>query len=453
LLNLTNSAENGQGSPVFGSSTFTRPLADISSIKPPSSSKTTKDKPKSSGQYKDGNTKDLPFPVYKPWSEPVDLAVLLDDIAKNILRFIVLDPIQADAAALWVAHTYLVDLFNVSPLAIINAPEKACAKTLFLDVLAYMSFRSFSASNITAAGMFRSVELWHLTMFFDEADTFFRENKDLQGMINAGYNRNGKVIRTEKVDDSFLPRPYSVYGAKSIAGIALEKHLPDATMSRGIIFTMRRKLASETVSRLRHTERGIFEELASKLMRFAEDYAEQIAKARPTLPDELSDRAQDNWEPLLAIASCASEEWMSRALKAALKLSRINNESISTGNELLADIQQVFEARAGKDQDTNKISSNDLINALMAIEDAPWATYNKGRPISPRQLSKLLNSYGIKSKSIRFGKFDTPKGYRLEQFADMFARFLSVEEQENDIPDEIEDVVPSVAISSNHEVY
>jgi hypothetical protein len=383
----------------------------------------------------------------------VDLALLLDDIAKTVLRFIVLDPIQADAAALWVAHTYLVDLFNASPLAIINAPEKECAKTLFQDVLARMSFRSLSASNVTAAAMFRSVELWRPTMFFDEADTFFRDNKDLQGMINAGYNRGGKVIRIDTSNDSLLPRPYSVYGAKSIAGIALEKHLPDATMSRGIIFTMRRKLASETVTRLRDAESSLFENLSSKLMRFADDYAEQIQNARPTLPTKLGDRNLDNWEALLVIASCASEEWWVRANKAALILSRKTNESVSTSNELLADIQQVFEARAGKDQDTNKISSNDLINALMAIEDAPWATYNKGRPISPRQLSKLLNSYGIKSKSIRFGKFDTPKGYRLEQFADMFARFLSVEEQENDIPDEIEDVVPSVAISSNHEVY
>jgi putative DNA primase/helicase len=61
---------------------------------------------------------------------------------------------------------------------------------------------------------------------------------------------------------------FSVYGAKSIAGIALEKHLPDATMSRGIVFNMRRKLPGELVRRLRHADGKIFERLASQLVRF-----------------------------------------------------------------------------------------------------------------------------------------------------------------------------------------
>lgn len=325
-------------------------------------------------------------------------------------------------------------VFDTSPIAIINAPERACAKTLFQTVLASMSFRPLSASNATASALFRSVELWMPAIFFDEADTFFKESQDMIGMVNAGYKAGGFVLRSESVNDTFEPRKFSVYSAKSIAGIALEKHLPDSTMSRGIVFNMRRKLPDESVERLRYAEAGLFEGIASRLERFSLDYAEQVRQARPVLPDQLSDRGQDNWEPLLAIALCAGEDWFARATAAAIKLSRASNESVSTGNELLADIQQIFEQRDSSDAYADKISTNDLIEALKAIDDSPWATYNHGHPISPRQLAKQLSYYSIKSKTVRIGKYDTPKGFELSQFIDAFARYLASPEPDDEAP-------------------
>lgn len=371
-----------------------------------------------------------PFPVYVPYGDPVDLAELLDTISSIILRFVIVDKDQADTAALWVAHTYVADLFDASPLAIINAPERACAKTLFQSVLASMSFRPLPASNATASALFRSVELWMPSIFFDEADTFFKDSQDLIGMVNAGYKAGGFVLRSESNGDSFIPVKFSVYCPKSIAGIALDKHLPDSTLSRGIIFNMRRKLPDESVDRIRFAEPGLFKGIASRLERFSLDYADKLKQARPVLPDQLSDRGQDNWEPLLAIAMCASEDWLFRATTAAIRLSKASKESVSTGNELLADIQQVFEQRHGKDAYSDKISSRDLIDALKEIEDSPWATYNHGHPLSPRQLSSQLSRYDIQPKTVRVGKYDTPKGYALEQFTDAFARYLSKTEPE-----------------------
>ena len=204
------------------------------------------------------------------------------------------------------------------------------------------------------------------------------------------------AYRTKATAD---PVSFSVYSPKSIAGIALDKHLPDSTLSRGIIFNMRRKLSHEAVDRLRFAEPGLFKQFASKLERFSLDYADKLRQARPFLPEQLSDRGQDNWEPLLAIAMCASDDWFSRATAAAIKLSNASKESGSTGNELLADIQQVFEQRQGAYSDKN--STRDLIDALKAIEDSPWATYNHGHPLSPRQLSMQLSRYDIHPKTVR----------------------------------------------------
>jgi hypothetical protein len=124
----------------------------------------------------------------------------------------------------------------------------------------------------------------------------------------------------------------------------------------------------------------------------------------------------------MAIAGCAGSKWVQRATAAALKLSSDSESTVSIGNELLADIRYVFESQRVK-----KISTVDLIAALLEDQEMPWATYNRGKPISPRQLAKLLSGYGIKSKTVRF-KNDTPKGYDAAQFEDAFTRYLSTPE-------------------------
>ncbi|MEI6150718.1 MAG: DUF3631 domain-containing protein, partial [bacterium] len=181
---------------------------------------------------------------------------------------------------------------------------------------------------------------------------------------------------------------------------------------------LRRKLPRESVQRLRHAERGLFDRLASQLARFAEDAAQAIGQARPELPEALNDRAQDNWEPLLAIADYAGGEWPRIARDAALKLSGAAQEAKSLSAELLADIQEILKKRTA-----DRISTAELIQALVEDELKPWATYNKGKPISPRQLSKRLGDYGIKSQSVREGR-DTAKGFMRNGFDDAFARYL-----------------------------
>ncbi len=369
----------------------------------------------------EGDGKQLPFSEVEPHPDPIDPAQLLSEVSDTIRQFIVLDTEQAHAAALWVAHTHFIDGADVAPLAIINAPEKSCGKTQLLTVLGRMAYRPLPASNASASALFRAVEKWKPTILIDEADTFFRDNFELHGMVNAGYLRDGFVLRSEAVGDSFEPRMFSVFSAKALAGIALEKHLPDATMSRGIVFNLRRKLSHESVNRLRHAERSLFTGIAEKLARFALDYSQQVRQARPALPDELSDRDQDNWDGLLAIASCAGDEWVARATAAALKLSGAGEKTVSTGNELLADIQHVFESKR-----VDRISTVDLIAALCADEENAWAAYNRGKQITPRQVARQLAAYGIASKTIRLGAYETPKGFELSQFTDAFTRYLTI---------------------------
>ena len=116
---------------------------------------------------------DLPFAIVEPYPEAIDPAQLFNDISNTIHKYIVLDPEQADAAALWIAQSWFIDYIEIAPLAIINTPEKACGKTQMLTMIGYMVKRALPASNASSSALFRAVEKWHPTMLIDEADTFF----------------------------------------------------------------------------------------------------------------------------------------------------------------------------------------------------------------------------------------------------------------------------------------
>jgi putative DNA primase/helicase len=282
---------------------------------------------------KDGG---IAFDEPDPWPHPIDPAQLLSEIAATVQRFIVCNDETAHAVALWVPMTWMIDVVQVAPLAVITAPEKRCGKSQLLILLGKLVCRPLTASNISPSALFRSIDAWKPTLLVDEADAFMRENEELRGLLNCGHTRdNAYIVRV--VGENFTPTRFNVWGAKALAGIG---HLADTIMDRSIALELRRKLPHEEVERLRHTEPGVFETLASKLARFAQDFREAVRVSRPNLPPSLNDRAQDNWEPLLAIADVAGAPWPELAWKAALKLSGAESPTLSIGTELLADIQE-----------------------------------------------------------------------------------------------------------------
>ncbi|MDD2335327.1 MAG: DUF3631 domain-containing protein [Geobacteraceae bacterium] len=357
---------------------------------------------------------DLPFAEVEPWPDEVDAAQLLTEIAATIQRFIVCERETVYTAVLWAAMTWFIDVVQIAPLAIITAPEMRCGKSQLLFLLGRLAARSITTSSISPAALYRTIDAWCPTLLIDEADAFLRDNEELRGIINSGHTRESAyVIRT--AGDNFTPTKFRTWGAKALAGIG---RVADTLMDRAVILQLRRKLPHEEVDRIRHAEARLFDDLRSKLARFAEDNRDQVKQAQPPLPQSLNDRAQDNWEPLLAIAMAAGNEWLQLGTAAALKLSHNESMAQTAGTELLYDIREIF----GDDRD--RITSADLIRLLCADEEKPWASFNRGNAITPRQVAKRLREYGILSHTIRIG-IETAKGYTLAQFKEAFSRYLS----------------------------
>ena len=361
------------------------------------------------------------FPKVEPWPDPVNPEELLPAIGETIRRFIVCEPETALAATLWAAMTWFMDEINIAPLAVITAPEKRCGKTQLLSILGKLSYRSLTSSSITPAALFRAIDIWHPTLLIDEVDNFIKGNEELRGLINAGHSRDS-AFSVRCVGDNHEPARFDVWGAKALAGIG---KLSDTLMDRAIIMELRRKGPDENITRLRHAPDGLFEPLQRQLARFAVDNSTAVRAARPDLPEELNDRAQDNWEPLLAIADLAGDDFGRLAREAAVKLSAISQDVPSLGVELLTDIKEIFEAK-----EIDRIFSDELIKALCEDNEKRWATFNginlrsRDPKITPKDLARLLFEYGISSRNIRTGFLTVKKGYMRSEFEDAFKRYV-----------------------------
>ena len=196
--------------------------------------------------------------------------------------------------------------------------------------------------------------------------------------------------------------------------------MPDTLSDRSIPIVLKRKLPGAHVERFRWRQvepagRGLAHRCAS----WAQEHLEMLKKARPELPECLSDRRQDVVEPLLAIADQASGDWPSRARTAIAQIfDGPGAEDQSIRVQLLTDIRLVFNERQ-----TDKMTTDELIEDLAKFESSPWAELNHGKPISRHVLSRLLRPFQIAPRVIRVeGK--TPRGYHRDQFEEAWSVYL-----------------------------
>lgn len=355
------------------------------------------------------------LPAIEPWPEPVSGADMLAGLVRAITAHVILPSGAATAIALWVVHTHAHDAAFVSPILCATSPTPECGKTTLLTLLGALCAKPLSASNITAAATFRSIEKWRPTLIVDEADTFLRDNDELRGVINSGHSRaTAYVIRTAGEDHE--PRRFSTWAPKAIALIGT---LPDTLASRAIHIDLRRKTAGETVTELRLDRQAHLKEHQRKAARWAIDSDAELRAADPDMPAFLSGRAADNWRAMLAIADAAGGVWPARARAAAELLSgRRDDETAAV--VLLGDLRKLF-----ADRKTDRLASADIIVALADMDDRPWPEWRNGKPITARQLARLLEPFRIRPGTRRDGA-ETFKGYSLASFDDAFGRYLVV---------------------------
>jgi hypothetical protein len=155
---------------------------------------------------------------------------------------------------------------------------------------------------------------------------------------------------------------------------------------------------------------------------------EALRHARPSMPDGLSDRAEDVLEPIFAIADLAGGEWPEPVREAAVSLmgqaSRNAREAdLNLSLELLTDIQPILQA---DESDPDFIATQVMLDGLKALEDRPWPAFGKNeKPVTSHVLSRLLKGFEIRPAGrVRVGGGKPVAAYRRDGFLDAFLRYL-----------------------------
>ena len=148
--------------------------------------------------------------------------------------------------------------------------------------------------------------------------------------------------------------------------IALIGDLPATLRDRSLKIGLRRKLPKETVEPLEGLALDVLAGLRDRAAAWAAASLARLVNARPAMSPEITNRAANNWRPLLSIADVAGGRWPELARNVAVSTSA-TDPNIAPGVTLLGDIRTVFQ-----DTKQDRIMTTDLIERLIKMNDRPW---------------------------------------------------------------------------------
>ena len=251
-------------------------------------------------------------------------------------------------------------------------------------------------------------------MIIDEGDTFLAKNDELAGILNSGHTRSTAfVIRCTGEDNA--PTRFSTFAPIAIAMI---KEPQGTLLDRSIVIRLVRKLSSDPVTPVPVDLEDELLTIRQQGLRWAEDNRDQLVGDRELTPADINnDRARDNWTPLMTIAQACGV--LEEAQAACRTLAQSEDDSLAI--QLLADIRQIF-----KEEGMDRLPMRVLLKRLVALEEAPWAEYNRGKELTAHGLAAMLREFGIKTRQVRIGAKNV-RHYVLDDFKPVFDRYLPKE--------------------------
>jgi Protein of unknown function (DUF3631) len=335
---------------------------------------------------------------------------ILDAVTAAIARAVIMTNDDAATCALFALHAHCLDAANISPVLAITAPAHGCGKTTLLRVMAALVPSPLVASDVSPAALYRTIGTENRTLLLDEGHGLLGDNR-LQRLLNAGHCRDGATVC--RADGTF-----NLWSATIIAMIG---DLPASLGDRALRISLKRKRAGEAITSLPALA-ATLHQLAAQAARWAVQHLDRLAAADPAMPELVINRAADNWRALLAIADVAGGRWPDLARALATKAAAETAVDDSSGIALLRDLASYFR-HLETTKLTDRISSEDLCFYLTTLAERPWRRYNRGGPITPYRVARLLRPFGIRSNTIRFEE-DLAKGYYLGDFHEAFERYL-----------------------------
>jgi hypothetical protein len=277
--------------------------------------------------------------------------------------------------------------------------------------------------------LYREIEDEHPTLLWDEVDSLFgnrkssEANENKRALLNAGYERGIKAIRMQRAEGGFVKITYDPFCPKILAGIG---RLPDTIVDRSIPILIHRKLKTQPCQKYRRQDRAAAKLIHDVLETWSKDpeLLKTLRESQPQMPESLTDRQEDIWEPLFAVADAIGGDVPRLAREAARVLCDNGEDELGYSAAQLFAIKKVV-------GEQDRISSADLIDGLSEDDALPSRFLEDDKPNYKKighWLSKFIKSYGGKpARKLRFGE-QTLMGYEAADLKQVFDRYCPPEQ-------------------------
>jgi hypothetical protein len=353
-------------------------------------------------------------------------AGLLRALEAFLRKYAILPSGASVVIALWILASWIIEAFDAFPYLVTSSPQKRCGKTRVLKLLSYLCKTPLASANISVAALYRAIESLRPTLLMDEAQILRDRTEraaELHDLLAAAFERDTAVCHRMSGPKGDKLIAFHVYSPKALTLIG---RLTDILEDRSVEIRMRRRKKSERVARFR--VRQAKEEakgLSTDISRFIAEARAAIERVylEEEFAEWLEDRDEQRWSPLLAVLQVADPIRLNEALSIIRHDCHVHASDDDEKNaaiRLLLDIKTVFGDR------TEFLPTEDLINTLVAIQDAPWKTWRRERdPLDARGLAKLLKPFEIEPGQARYNGRAGVRGYHRSDFIDAWDRYLS----------------------------
>lgn len=279
--------------------------------------------------------------------------ILLDEVKSYLTRFCHFpSDAVADAATAFIAVTHAVDhdhlnVFETLPRFAILANGPASGKTTLLNLMIPLCHNGRSVVDPSAPAMVTLINEEKATLAIDEIDVFFGRGggrQSARAMLNAGYKQGACVARQGKMMNCFAPVILAGMGQVYTTHPNLRP-----LYTRSICGWMAPKPEGKQVDEYRTRLHGsLSQKLHDSLAHWASRHARDAALAWPDMPDGITNRDRELWEPLIVMADLAGGRWPD-AIRAAARhivLSQVDEqeeaEIITPGQRMVNVVAEMF---------------------------------------------------------------------------------------------------------------
>ena len=316
------------------------------------------------------------------------------------------DPHYALPIALWTLGSFCFPSFDAYPYLVITAAVKRSGKTRLSEMISFACSNPRNFSALTAATMFRAIEMEKPTLIFDEAETLGSESASMmRAVLNVGYRRGQTIPRVTgkgiKEFATYCPKIFILIG-----------DVYDTLRDRSIVITMQRAEPRKrfTFEAAKTEGQAIREECHSAIQSHQGDIEHGFSAHQGI--SFLMDRDEEIWTPLFVLAKIFCRDRMKELEMAAADMA----------TEKTADSRRYVDLKGAEDAamedeyakrllldlyallTTNGkvISTQGAIDALRAIPTAPWRKF-RGLGISAHDMANMLSRFGVRPVRIAVG--------------------------------------------------